>query len=263
MSSPASTSCNRRRPSLSLSGMKPIFLSLLLLGSCIDGRSYVTTRHRHLHYEVEVQRNIRRELRVHHQVDGNRLHLRFEEILFCRHVQFDVEKMSLVRTQTRPGAAYYMLLGSLVAALSIPSYYMGFGDSTGTARAIHLSVGTGVFLGPGLALGGYGLWKRLEERTTVEEAGDVRREVKSTDFACGKVPPPEGSRVEVLTRIGHVSLGVLPSDGRIIVDLGRLQPLHSEETGRSYLDIFVGAARVGTVILPQTGTTSPAPKNIQ
>ncbi|PKN44623.1 MAG: hypothetical protein CVU59_11210, partial [Deltaproteobacteria bacterium HGW-Deltaproteobacteria-17] len=119
--------------------MKPVFLSLLLLSSCIDGRSYLTTRHRHLHYEVEVQRNIRREIRVTHEINQNRLTLQFQEILFCRHVQFDVEKMSLVRTQTRPGAAYYMMLGGLIAALSIPSYYMGVANSSGTARAIHLS----------------------------------------------------------------------------------------------------------------------------
>jgi len=229
--------------------MKPILLSLLLLSSCIDGRSYLTTRHRHLHYEVEVQRNIRKEIRVEHTLEGDRLVLRFEEIQFCRHVQFDVAKMSLIRTETRPGAPYYMMLGGLVAALSIPSFYMGLGNSTGTARAIHLSVGTGIFLGPGLALGGYGLWKHLEEKTTVEDAGDVRREVKSTDFACGKAPPEEGSRVEVLTRIGHVSLGTLPGDGRVTADLTRLQPLRSEESGRTYLDVFLGGTRVGTVVL--------------
>ncbi len=230
--------------------MKPLFLSMLLLSSCIDGRSYLTTRHRHLHYEVEVQRNIRREIRVTHELAGDRLTLRFEEIHFCRHVQFDVARMSLVRTETRPGARYYMMLGGLVAALSIPSFYMGLGNSTGTARAIHLSVGTGIFLGPGLALGGYGLWKQLEERTTVEDAGDVRREVKSTDFACGKAPPAEGARVEVLTRVGHVSLGTLPADGRVTADLTRLQPLRGEDSGRAYLDVFIGGDRVGTVVIP-------------
>ncbi len=239
--------------------MKPAFLALFLLSSCIDGRSYITTRHRHLHYEVEVQRNIRREIRVTHEIQGDRLTLQFQEILFCRHVQFDVEKMSLVRTQTRPGAGYYMLLGGLIAALSIPSYYMGFANSSGTARAIHLSVGTGIFLGPGLAIGGYGLWKRLEENTTVEEAGNVRREVKSTDFSCGKSPPAEGSRVEVLTRIGHVPLGNLPADGRITADLSRLQPLRSEETGRTYLDVFVDAVRVDTIVLNDP-SNSQAPR---
>jgi hypothetical protein len=239
--------------------MKPIFWSLLLLSSCIDGRSYLTTRHRHQHYEVEVQRNIRRETRVSHELAGDRLTLRFEEILFCRHVQFDVARMSLVRTETRPGAPYYMMLGGLVAALSIPSFYMGLADSTGTARAIHLSVGTGIFLGPGLALGGYGLWKRLEERTTVEDAGDVRREVKSTDFTCGKTTPAAGTRVEVLTRTGHVSLGTLPADGRVTADLARLQPLRSEETGRSYLDVFLGGDRVGTVVISKTDQPQVSP----
>jgi len=239
--------------------MKPAFLALFLLSSCIDGRSYITTRHRHLHFEVEVQRNIRREIRVTHEIQGERLTLQFQEIMFCRHVQFDVEKMSLVRTQTRPGAGYYMLLGGLIAALSIPSYYMGFANSTGTARAIHLSVGTGIFLGPGLAIGGYGLWKRLEENTTVEEAGNVRREVKSTDFTCGKSPPAEGSRVEVLTRIGRVPLGNLPADGRITADLTRLQPLRSEETGKTYLDVFVDAVRVDTIVLTDPSNT-PTPR---
>jgi hypothetical protein len=222
---------------------------LFLLTSCIDGRSYITTRHRHLHFEVEVQRNIRREIHVTHEIREDRLTLEFQEILFCRHVQFDVEKMSLVRTQTRPGAGYYMALGSLIAALSIPSFYMGIANSSGTARAIHLSVGTGIFLGPGLALGGYGLWKRLEERTTVEDAGNVRREVKSTDFSCGKAPPSEGSRIEVLTRTGHVPLGNLPADGRITADLSRLQPLRSEDTGKTYLDVFLDSVRVGTIVL--------------
>jgi hypothetical protein len=239
--------------------MKPVFLSLLLLSSCIDGRSYLTTRHRHLHYEVEVQRNIRREIRVTHEINQNRLTLQFQEILFCRHVQFDVEKMSLVRTQTRPGAAYYMMLGGLIAALSIPSYYMGVANSSGTARAIHLSVGTGIFLAPGLSIGGYGLWKRLEESTTVEDAGNVRREVKSTDFTCGKAAPAAGSRVEVLTRIGHVPLGELPADGRITADLERLQPLRNEESGRIYLDVFVNSERVGTIVLSDPKTPPPAP----
>lgn len=252
---------NRKLLQVSVAAMKtfPLLSSLLFLTACIDGRSYVTTRYRHLHYEVEMQRDIRREIRVTHRVSGERLELAFEEQRFCRHVQYDVERVSLVHSETRPGAEYYMMLGGLIAALSLPSYYMGFERSTGTARAIHLSVGTGIFLAPGLAIGGYGLFKRLEESTRVADAGNTRREIKSTVFACGKAVPAAGSRVELLTRTGHVSLGAMPEDGRIIADLGQIAPLHNEETGRSYVDVFVDGNRVDTIVL-NPGNTEPTPQ---
>ncbi len=242
--------CNPPACRVSRVAMKlPVLCTLLLLSSCLESRTYVTTQHRHLHYEVEVQRDIRREIRVTHQVSDDRLELRFEEHRFCRHVQYDVERMKLVRSLSNPGSQYYMMLGGLIAALSIPSYYMGFARSTGTARAIHFSVGTGIFLGPGLAIGGYGLFKRMEERTSVEDAGNVRREIRSTTFTCGKSLPAAGSRVELLTRIGHVPLGTMPEDGRILVDLSRIEPLRNEDTGRAYVDVFVGGNRVDTIVL--------------
>lgn len=229
------------------------FFLVLSLSACIDGRSYVTTRYKHLHYEVEVQPDFQREIRVTHQISENRLELMFTEHRFCRHVQYDVERVRVVHTTTNPGAKYYMILGSLISALSLPSYYMGFARSSGTASAIHFSVGTGIFLGPGLTIGGYGLFKYLEETTHVEDAGNARRELKSTMFSCGHSTPAAGTRVELLTRIGHVSLGTMPEDGRILVDLTQIQPLHNEETGRSYVDVFVSGNRVYTIVLnPQT-----------
>jgi hypothetical protein len=69
---------------------------------------------------VEVQRDIRREIRVSHRISGERLELEFSEHRFCRHVQYDVERVSLVRTNTNPGANYYMMLGSLIAACPFP-----------------------------------------------------------------------------------------------------------------------------------------------
>ncbi len=245
-------SCNPRFGRLSLQPMtRFLCLAILFSAGCIESRSYLTTRHRHLHYEVEVKPNIRKEIRVTHEVSDNRLTLFFEEISYCRHVQYDVEKMSLIRTETRPGSLYYMALGSLVAALSVPSYYMGIAKSSGTARAIHFSVGTGLFLGPGLALGGYGAWKFLEEETVSEDIGNVRREVKNTDFSCGQGPPPEGARVEVLTRTGHVDLGILPVNGRITADLARLSPMVNDQTGKAYLDVFVNSMRIGTIVISE------------
>ncbi len=227
-------------------------LSLLpLLGSCLQERSFSTPRHKHLFYEVEIKNDVSRKVRIYSKREGSILTLRFKVEKRCRQIQYDVEKLSIVNTYQVPYTRYYMALGALVMAFSIPSYYMGFFKSQGGAAATHIGIGTGLFLLPGVALGGYAFFQSRKERTEEKQIGQVRRAIKTKEHPCGTVPLSGTPKVELLTRDGYHLLGRLVSGGTLSFDYSTIRPLYSETRHRFYYEVFVDRQSVGLVFLSQ------------
>jgi hypothetical protein len=239
---------------------KIISLLLIFVGSltsCIKKRSFSTPSHKHLYYEVEIKNDIKRKIQVSSRFENNILHLTFLNQKYCSHIQYDVEKLSTIETYQVPMAKYYMALGGLLMVLSLPSYYMGVFKSEGTPQIAQIAIGTGLFLLPGLALGGYALYKKLQEKVVKKEVGQVRRMLHTTESKCGKLPLTGNHIVEILTKTGYEMLGKLGSDGSLVVDMLIMEPLYSQSKNRYYFELFVQRDSVGVVYIPTKNKALP------
>ncbi|MBU1534832.1 hypothetical protein KKF84_05900, partial [Myxococcota bacterium] len=230
---------------------------LTLFSGCISQRTYSTPVHKHLFYEVEIKNDVTRRIRVHSKTIGTTVTLRFSEEKFCRNVEYDVEKLSITKTYQAPNAKYFMGIGGLLMALSLPSYYMGFFRSEGSASAVHIGIGSGLFFLPGLALSAYSFYRLSQERSETQAIGQVRRVIKSREYPCGVLVLKGEHKVEILTKSGPHVVGVIHGTGTATFDIKMAKPLYSESRQDFYYEVFVDKESVG-LIYPFTSRTSGA-----
>ncbi len=178
--------------------------------------------------------------------------LRFEAHRLCRDVTVRRVREQAKVTLKAPLAPYYLAIGAVLAACSIPFFYMAAKASSSARKRNNALTGTFAFLTPGLSLVGFGTYQKLVEGTTTKDLGIVERKEPGQTHSCGR-SPASGLSVKVGTKTGVVSLGVTDAKGRVLLPHSQLQPLIRREMGKIvkvYLDIMVEDQDLGELNVP-------------
>lgn len=227
----------------------------LLSASCLQRRSFSVPTARHLHYEIEISKTFRESISFDYAVTGTKIHIRLKSIRNCRQIQYNVESLSTIETVQYPLARYYLMIGSILAALSLPSFYMAAFKSEGKSSWIQAGIGTGVFLGPGLGIGGYGFLKIQEESTVTKHIGNVRREISSKEIVCGTDDFTKKKRIDLLTRTGPENVGFTDEKGRLEIDCSKMEPLVNENRKIRYFELMVDGESLGKIVIGDSRTS--------
>ena len=178
--------------------------------------------------------------------------LKFEANKLCRDVTVRKVREQAKVTLKAPLAPYYLAIGAVLAACSIPFFYMAAKADSSARRRNNALTGTFAFVTPGLTLVGFGIYQKLVEGTTTKDLGTLERKQPGKAYACGK-SPAAGLPVKVGTKTGVVSLGVTDAHGRVLLPHSQLHPLVRREMGKIvkvYLDIILDDNELGELNVP-------------
>lgn len=245
--------------------MRFLIYSLLIVSffstSCLQRRSFSVPTARHLHYEIEISKTFRESISFDYAITGEKIHIRLKSIKNCRQIQYKVESLSTIETVQYPLARYYLMIGSILAALALPSFYMAAFKSEGKSSWIQAGIGTGVFLGPGLGIGGYGFLKIQEESTETKHVGNVRREISSKEIVCGTDDFTKKKRIDLLTKTGPENVGFTDDKGKLEIDCSKMEPLVNEDRKIKYFELMVDGESLGKIVIGDSRTSEK--KNTQ
>ncbi len=178
--------------------------------------------------------------------------LRFDAHKLCRKVTVRKVREQAKVTLKAPLAPYYLAIGAVLAACSIPFYYMAAKANNSSRRRNNALTGTFAFLTPGLTLVGFGTYQKLVEGTTTKELGTIERTEPGKPYPCGSMPA-KGLLVKVGTKTGTVSLGRTDAQGRVLLPHSQLQPLIRRSMGKIvkvYLDVMIDDEELGELNVP-------------
>ena len=179
-------------------------------------------------------------------------YLKIQERQQCRELQLHIlEETATIKT-TAPLAWYYVGGGAVFASLSIPFYYMaGKAESSARTRNNAL-IGSFLFLLPGLAAIGFGLYQHLESGSTTKSLGVTSRTINEKTIHCGTAPAAF-KEVHLGTRIGTQPVGKTDEHGKIKLPHRSIQPLirHSfDKIEKVYLDVILENESLGEIDVP-------------
>ncbi len=183
--------------------------------------------------------------------EKGRYYLAFRETRLCRKVSIEkVQETAKVRVRA-PLAPYYMAIGAVVAACSVPFFYMA-ATSTGDRKRNNALVGSFAFLAPGAGLLGFGLYQHFAQGTRTTDLGTSERRREGQAQPCGS-GPAAGRTVKVGTQVGLVVLGKTDARGRILLPHQMIQPLIRRELGKIvkvYIEVYLDGDLLGTANVP-------------
>lgn len=169
----------------------------------------------------------------------------------CKHMVQDRVRETVHHKVKAPASLYYIILGSVVAAISVPFYVIG-ARASGKTRRNNILMGTLMFLVPGGALAGVGGYLKAMEGTTRTDLGITRRTVRSKKFVC-KTRPVDNRKVSVGTLLGRVAIGKTDAQGSIRLSHLTLKPLvryQFSKVTKVYLDIYLEGEDIGELDVP-------------
>lgn len=234
--------------------MKHVYLLLLIsifvFSSCLKRRTWSSPSQKHLFYEVKIKNNSRNSIKIESKFRDNLIKLKLYKQMYCSRVQYDVKSLSISKTTKYSSANYYMLIGGIVMSLALPSYYLGFFESDGSASAIHFSVGTAVFFAPGGILAGYALWNKLKEKEETHKVGQIREVVNNKEYACGRETLGDGYKIEILTKTGYHDAGKTDKKGCLTFNTANTLPFYNRNKDEKYYLIYVNGEKVERLVIP-------------
>jgi hypothetical protein len=223
-----------------------ILLVVGLLGGlgqsgCANLRVYTTFEYKHVRSEVQTKPTGERGFLAGIFRDGQGWSVRIMETLMCEQQKIEVAEETAKIKITAPTWPYYVGLGAITAAVSTPFWVLGSLTSQKSEAAKHYLVGTLMFLIPGLAIVGAGVYYRMRAGTFYKKMGQRRRVKSKIDVPC-KVVPAVGRQVRLGTRTGQNVLGRTDAKGRIRLDITGLRPLvrwSGDRVTKAYFDVQV------------------------
>jgi hypothetical protein len=235
-----------------LVGVALSLLAALTVG-CGNLRYFTSYEYRHVKTQEVKEPLPEREYASSIFRDGEGWFLRILEMKVCRRKTVEVAEETARIKVTAPNWFYFVGLGGLAAVMSTPFWVLGSRADSSKDRAGHFTVGTLVFLLPGLALIGLGTYYRLRAGTYTQALGQRERVRSETTGPCG-VEPAASRRVSLGTRIGPRALGVTDAQGRVALPVTEVRPLVRWDKGKAekvYFDVFVEDESAHEVRVPK------------
>ena len=179
-------------------------------------------------------------------------YLKIQEKQQCRELAQDIlEEQAQIKT-VAPLSWIYIGGGAALAAVSIPFYYMAGKAENTTRKRNNSLVGSFLFLVPGLAAIGFGIYQRLQVGTKTETLGKTTRTTSEKAIPCGS-QPATGKEIKLGTRIGTLLLGKTDEQGEIKLPHRTIQPLirHSfDKIEKVYIDVILENDNLGEIDIP-------------
>jgi hypothetical protein len=178
--------------------------------------------------------------------------LKITEITHCQDlVQEVLEERATIETKA-PLAWWYIGGGSLMAGLSAPFYYLAAGADTPERTRNNALVGSFLFLLPGLALLGFGIYQKLASGTETDVLGTTKKTKTANKRVC-ETGPVVDQKVIVGTRTGTQPMGKTNEKGEIRLPHRTIKPLiryRFHKIVKVYLDVFLGTKNLGEADVP-------------
>jgi hypothetical protein len=178
--------------------------------------------------------------------------LKITEKTTCKHLTQEVLEESATVEVKAPLAWYYIGGGSLIAALSTPFYYLAGSAKSKERTRNNALVGSFLFLLPGLALLGFGIYQKLVAGTKTESLGKKKKTINAEETPCGSAPVV-AQEVLLGTRTGTQSAGKTNKKGEVKLPHNSIKPLKRyrfHKVVKVYLDVFLGTENLGEVDVP-------------
>ncbi len=222
------------------------FLTIGLLGAlglsgCANLRVFTTFEYKHLRTEVQKKPTGERAFLTGVFRDQQGWAVRVMETQLCERQTIEVAEETAKIKVTAPTWLYFVGLGGITTALSTPFWVLGSTAINKSEATKHFLVGTLMFLVPGLAIVGAGIYYRMRAGTFYKKIGPRRRVKSKVDIPC-KVAPAVGRHVRVGTRTGQKDLGRTDANGLVRLDITGLRPLvrwSGDRVVKAYLDVQV------------------------
>ncbi len=224
-------------------------LPLLILGllgafgvsGCANLRVYTTFEYKHIRSEVQKKPTGEKAFLAGIFRNGQGWAVRIMETQLCEQQSIEVAEETAKVKVTAPTWLYFVGLGGITAGVSTPFWVLGSLASQKSEATKHYLVGTLMFLVPGLAIVGAGVYYRMRAGTFYKKMG-LRRRVKSkVDVPCN-VAPAVGRHVRLGTRTGQKDLGRTNARGLVRLDITGLRPLvrwNGDRVEKAYFDVQV------------------------
>ena len=256
---------DRTGPKLPRMTNRSLLLALALCGAlgltgCANLRVYTTFEYKHVRTEMRKKPTGERAFLAGIFRDKEGWTVRVMETETCEQQKIEVAEETAKIKVTAPTWYYFVGLGALTTTVSTPFWILGSLAKQKTERTKHYLVGSLLFLLPGLAIIGTGLYYRLREGTFYKKMGQRRRVKSKIEIPC-KVSPAVGRHVRLGTRTGQKSLGRTDAKGVVRLDITGLRPLVRWSGGRvakAYFDVQVENEPGQEVKLPKGFPVHPA-----
>jgi hypothetical protein len=211
------------------------------LPGCENLRVYTSFHYKHVRSEIQKKPTGEREYLAGIFQDGTGWTVRVMETLTCEQRTVEVAHETAKIKVTAPTWYYFVGLGGLTAAVSTPFWVLGSLAKDRKEATKHYLVGSLLFLLPGLAIVGTGLYYRLRAGTYYKKLG-LRRRTKNVATVPCKVAPAVGRTVRLGTRTGQKDLGKTDAQGMVRLEVQGLRPLVRWDAGKVvkvYFDVQV------------------------
>jgi len=213
----------------------------LALPGCANLRVFTTFEYKHVRSEVQKKPTGERAFLAGVFRDGTGWAVRVMETETCEQQQIEVAEETAKIKVTAPTWFYFVGLGGLTTAVSTPFWILGSLSKQKSEATKQYLVGSLLFLVPGLAIMGTGVYYRLRAGTFYKKMGQKRRIKSKVEVPC-KISPAVGRQVRLGTRTGQKDLGRTDATGKVSLNITGLRPLvrwDGDRVVKAYFDVQV------------------------
>ena len=222
------------------------------LSACGHFRTYTNYSYRKLGEEKKTKKLKKKTYTKEIVFHDDAYWLKLTEQRHCKKLKQDILEESATVEVKAPLSWYYVGGGALVAGLAIPFYYLAGTSKSSERRRNNALVGSFLFLLPGLALLGFGIYQRFVAGSETKTLGKTKKVSDEEAFICGTAPVVD-EEVKLGTRTGTQPVGKTNKKGEVKLPHRSIQPLiryRFNKIVKVYLDVILGTDNLGEINVP-------------